>query len=82
MDIGFSAIALFTGETSSIQLNSYISLALTATPVFAEEFGGEIDLYFKGKLSISSAEPANQHFKSYSTIEYRDEIGELYLDFH
>ena len=83
MTAGFGAIAVFTGEKSSIQLSGYLSLALADTPAKVDDFGGDLsDLYINGKLSIFSIAAATQHFKSYSTIEYRNENGELFVDLH
>ena len=83
MTAGFGAIAVFTGEKSSIQLSGYLSLALADTPAKVDDFGMDLsDLYINGKLSIFSIAAATQHFKSYSTIEYRNSDGELFVDLH
>ena len=83
MTAGFGAIAVFTGEKSSIQLSGYLSLALADTPAKVDDIGMDLsDVYINGKLSIFSIAAATQHFKSYSTIEYRNENGELFVDLH
>ena len=85
MTDGFGAIAVITGEKSAIQLSSYLSLALTDTPAKVDDISGDFslsDLYINGKLSIFSIAAATQHFKSYSTIEYRNRDGELFVDLH